>query len=226
MAISIQEAESMLNTSKRMGVKLMIGQCCRYGKKYLKLKEIIDSEKYGKVIRADFHRISPLPIWSWENWFLDEKKSGGAALDLHVHDVDLINFIFGKPKSVMSFATNEKTKHDSVVSRYEYNDKLVTCTCDWGCPSHSYPFKLGFFIRMEKAVLETRDCLMLYTDEGEKIKVDFESINEYAAEVIDFIECIADNKESAVNPPEASLISCKIALCEKESADKGEKVTL
>ena len=34
MAINLEQAENMLKVSKEMGVKLMIGQCCRYNPKY------------------------------------------------------------------------------------------------------------------------------------------------------------------------------------------------
>ena len=225
MAINLEQAENMLNTSKEMGVKLMIGQCCRYGSRYNKFKEIVDSEKYGKLLRADLYRLSPTPIWSWENWFLDETKSGGAALDLHVHDVDIINWLFGMPKSVMSYATNYKTKHDSIVTRYEYDGMLITCTGEWGCPSNAYPFNSGLFAKFEKATIESKaGKFMIYTEEGEKIDVPLESVNDYALEVIDFVDCIVNNKTSAINPPESVFNTTKIALAEKLSADMGEKV--
>ena len=64
----------------------MIGQCVRYGAATTALKEMIASGKYGKVIKADFSRLSATPIWSWQNWYLDETQSGGAALDMHIHD--------------------------------------------------------------------------------------------------------------------------------------------
>ncbi len=230
MAISLEEAESMIDTAKKNNRKLMIGQCCRYTSRYVKLKEIIDSKEYGEVVRASFHRISPLPIWSWQNWFLDEKKSGGAVLDLHVHDVDLINYYFGMPRSVTSFATNYKTGHDSVITRYEYDNKLVSCTGEWGCPSHTYPFQSGFFVRFEKATVEMKNGkFMLYPDgeEGtlaEEIVVD--KVNDYAAEVIDFIDCIVNDKVSEINPPEASLDTVRIAFAEKLSANTGKAVEL
>lgn len=225
MAINLEQAENMLKTSKEMNVKLMIGQCCRYGSGYKALKEIYDSKEYGNLIRADFWRLSPTPIWSWENWFCDATKSGGAALDLHVHDVDIINWIMGMPKSVTSFATNYKTGHDSIVTRYEYDDKLVTCTGEWGCPSNSYPFNSGFFAKFEKATIERKaGKFMIYTEDGQKIEKQLESVNDYALEVIDFVDCIANNKASAINPPESVFNTTKIALAEKLSADMGEKV--
>jgi len=84
MAINLEQAENMLKVSKEMGVKLMIGQCCRYSPDFQYLKELVDTKKYGNLLRADFYRISPTPS-GWNNWFRDSSKSGGAALDLHVH---------------------------------------------------------------------------------------------------------------------------------------------
>ena len=227
MAISVKAAENMLNTSKEMGVKLMIGQCVRYMNRYIKLKEIIDSGKYGKVVRAHFSRISGTPIWSWTNWYLDEEKSGGAALDLHVHDVDMVNYLFGVPKSVTSFATNKKTKHDSMLTRYEYDDVLVTATGEWGCPSVAYPFTSGFFVKLETATVEVRNGkLMLFTDAEETIELEVESNNSYATEVIDFIDCIKNDKVSAINPAVDSFNTLRIAIAEKQSADLNKPVAL
>lgn len=227
MAINAEAAKNMLDASEKYGVKLMIGQCVRYMNRYARLREIIKGGKYGKVIRAHFSRISGTPIWGWENWYLDAKKSGGAALDLHVHDVDIINYLFGMPKSVTSFATNYKTKYDSILTRYEYDDALVTATGEWGCPSLSYPFTSGFFVKLEKATVEVKNGkLMLFTEEGEAIEVEVTPNNSYATEVIDFIECIKNDKTSDINPATDSYNSLRIALSEMVSADTGKKVEL
>ncbi len=227
MAISIEAAKNMLDTAKANGVKLMIGQCVRYDDSYQKLKEIIDSGKYGKVVRAHFFRISGTPSWGWSNWYLDETKSGGAALDLHVHDVDFINYLFGMPKSVTSFATSYKSKHDSMLTRYEYEGMLVTATGEWGCPSLSYPFNAGFFVKLETATVETRNGkTMLFTEAGDKIDLN-PPVNDYkAAEVIDFIDCIKNDKISELNPVEDSFNTIRIAFAEKRSADSNKPVVI
>ena len=67
---------------------------------------------------------------------------------------------------------------------------------------------------------------MIFTEDGEKINAEFELCNAYADELIDFIDCIKNNRDSLINPIEDSLLSCKIALLEKESADKGIKIYL
>ena len=226
MAINLTQAENMLKVAKENNVKLMIGQCLRYSGPYLMLKDIIESEKYGKVISADFFRISPTPSWSWKSWMLDEAKSGGAILDLHVHDVDFINWVFGMPKAVTSFATNYKTKHDSVNTVYHYDDKHVTATGDWGMPE-CFQFQSGFTVRFEAAtIVRNSEGMYLYPENGEAIELHPTMDKMHAEEVVDFINCIREDKESVVNPATDSCNSLKIALAEKVSADTGKTVML
>ncbi len=226
MALSVERAQSMIDCAKKNNVKLMIGQCLRYMPSYEKLKEIIDSGKYGRVLRANFYRVSCTPTWGWENWFVDADKSGGAVLDLHVHDVDFINYAFGMPKSVTSMATNYKTGHDSIVTMYGYDDMVVTSTGDWGCPAE-YGFSTGFFVKMEKATIEIKNGkFMLFVEEGETQEIELPKESSYLKEVADFVSCIKNDTVSKINPPESSMNAIKIALAEKESSDKGQTVIL
>ena len=57
-------------------------------------------------------------------------------------------------------------------------------------------------------------------------EIEIERSNDYAAEVIDFVNCIVNNTDSVINPPEESFNSVRIAFAEKLSADTGEKEVL
>ena len=67
---------------------------------------------------------------------------------------------------------------------------------------------------------------MCYPAEGEAYEIVCDSTNPYVEEIVDFIDCIANDKTSSVNPAESSLLSLKIALAEKESAKCAKTVTL
>jgi predicted dehydrogenase len=41
------------------------------------------------------------PAWG-QKFFLDGNLSGGALLDLHIHDTDFVQFCFGRPRGVFS----------------------------------------------------------------------------------------------------------------------------
>lgn len=224
MAISLAACQQMINVAQEKGKLLMIGQCLRYSSEYVKLKELIADRKYGNVIRAEFKRYSPTPKWSWQNWLLDYEKSGCAALDLHVHDVDFINWTFGVPISVTSFATNAVSKFDSLFTAYNYGDILVTSAVDWGFPD-SHPFDVSFLVRLDDAVIEMDGInLKVYPHGHEKFILDLKQINPYMAEIDDFISRIQNNEKLEVVTPESAMDTVKIVLAEIDSAQSGSSV--
>ena len=232
MAVNAEQAQAMLDAAKKNGVKLLIGQCIRYYPEYKAVKDLVDSKQYGEVRYANFMRMSILPRWSWQNWFQDEKKSGGVVLDLHVHDLDYISYVFGKPKSVYTKASSNFVNQDTVLTLFDYDGKLVTATSTWGMQTR-YPFTCEFTVAFEKATVEfKRDKLMLYT-ETDAVEMDVScektglvTDDAYVNEMIDFITCIKTGKDSVVNPPEASKLTVDIAVAEKQSAATGKEVVL
>lgn len=225
MALSLERARAMLEASKKHNVHLMIGQCVRFFLEYQILKNLAEEKTYGKVIKAEFSRISATPHWSWENWYMDAEKSGGAALDLHVHDIDFINHLFGKPKAVTSVATNEVSKHDFITTVYHYDGPVVTAVGDWGLPT-KYPFSPGYRVKFEQAALELKDgkCILYTEDRAEEVPVP--PGNGYVNELVDFIDCLKENRESRVNPPADTLVTMAMAMAEKQSAILGQTVAL
>lgn len=226
MALNYEQGVHMLETARKNNVKLMIGQCLRFEAPYVVLKNMILSKEYGEVVFAEFNRISPLVVWSSQNWMLDESKSGGAALDMHVHDVDFIQWMFGTPKAVTSFANNRICKHSTICTTYHYDDKLVISRGDWGMPQ-CFPFSQEYTVRFERAtVILSRSGIKLYPEDGVAIDIPVPVSTHMADEMEDFICCIREDRESQMNPPESSLLSLRIALAEKESADTGKTIAL
>ena len=228
MARWSEEAMEMIEVSKKTGKKLMIGQCLRFNNTYKILKEYYENGKLGKLLRANFHRFSVVPVWGWDHWYEDYEKSGCAAMDLHVHDVDLINWTFGRPLKVSSIATHDRTKFDSISTRYFYSDGLcVTADCDWGY-SNSFGFRRGYTANFEKGALEMKDSgeVVISPQEGEAYTVALEVVDPYVAEMKDFIDAIENDREITVLAPESTKQTLEIVLAEIESAEKGEPVNL
>ncbi len=228
MALTVERCQKMIDDAKRNNVRLQIGQCCRFETPRENLKKLLDEGKFGKVIRAEFSRFSATPMWCWENWYHDDAKSGGAVLDLHVHDVDCINWLFGKPKSIVAVAGNAKYKYESICSTYKYDDFYVTTMTDWAmCPGS--PFVVRGVINCEKATIYMMDdaSLKIYPAEGTPYSIECQDDNDmYVKEVVEFIDCVANNRDSDVISPESTLVSVMLANAEKESADKGMPVYL
>ena len=228
MARTLEQGREMIEAAKANGKVLMIGQCVRYWDEYRIVKKFIDSGEYGKVLRAHYRRVGTFPKWCWNDWYQNAEWSGGAVLDLHVHDVDFISWAFGRPKSVKSIATSFKGEHDSVVTQYEYDDKTVTAVADWSMPV-TFSFTMEYVVHFEKATVEYKGgVLTVYPEEGEKeiIPSNCDFNESYVNEIIDFIQCVKDNKWSCINNPETAYQSIEIALAEKTSAAENRIVKL
>lgn len=228
MARTVDECKDMIAAAERNGKKLMIGQCVRFNLRYKILKEACDSGKYGKLLRLELNRYGCTPIWGWENWYMDFEKSGGAALDLHVHDVDFLNYMFGRPKAVQSEAIHRISGFDCITSRFFYdNDAIIRVTGDWSMP-YCYGFKPTLFAQFEQAVLVTGDKgVVVYPADGEMTEIECDAtFSAYDAEMKYFVECIVENKPNLMVPVESTMQSIEMVFAEMESDKTKEKVIL
>lgn len=172
VALTVEEGKKMIEKSKTTGCQVQVGQVIRFWDEYVELKKIIDSGIYGKVVNANFRRLSPRPTWGWKNWLLDSKLSGGAGQDLHIHDVDYALSLFGEPKNFYSVKNSIGEKNSYVNTIMQYDDFVVGVEGTWDLPS-DYPFTATFRVVFEKAVVENAGGLKLYTDDGvNEIKIE------------------------------------------------------
>lgn len=97
MAMSAEEARSMLNAKKAAGKKLMIGLNNRFTPYAWFVRDMIKSGKLGDIyhVNCGWKRRNGLPA---SDWFADRSKSGGGPfIDLGVHFVDLSMSFLGYP---------------------------------------------------------------------------------------------------------------------------------
>ena len=173
VSLTKEEGQQMLKKAAETGCNVQIGQVIRFWDEYVALEKIIKAGTYGKVVNANFRRISPVPTWGWNNWLLDEKLSGGAAQDLHIHDMDYVLSQFGKPKKIASAKNTLGMANSYIHSLLSYDDFVVTVEGTWDLPG-SHPFEASFRVVFEKAVVEMGGGkFMCYTADGaEEIKLD------------------------------------------------------
>ena len=104
MALSVKACDEMLAAARKAKRILLVAQCLRFWPEYVVLKKIVASGRYGKVVAADFLRSSNAPDPKGPHgWFLDEKRSGGCLLDMHIHDADMVAYLFGAPKETSAW---------------------------------------------------------------------------------------------------------------------------
>ncbi|MBO5060737.1 MAG: Gfo/Idh/MocA family oxidoreductase [Clostridia bacterium] len=215
MAITLKQCESMIAAAEKNNKKLMVGQCLRFSEEYIYIKELIENNTYGKVVKAEFSRKSPIPGWSFENWMLDEQKSGGCIVDMHIHDVDVMVWLFGTPRDFSVLCSHNMASYESAFALYEYDGFGVSIIGDWGIPS-SYKFKSYYAVTFENAYVECiNGCVTLYTNE-EKKEITFSGENYLYREEVEFLEGVVDGKPFKTADIYSVYETMKLIFAEKE----------
>ena len=222
MALKSEDCARMIEASKKNNKKLMIGHCLRFWPAYEYLKECVENEKFGKPVSGYFFRGGETPAWSYEGWLLKKEKSGGALFDQHVHDVDTINWVFGKPSKVSTIAkvVIEGDGYDSLSTNYIYNNGLVINAQDDWTINGDFGFEMSFRVGFEKGclVLE-RGVLTAYPYDGKAFKPELPKDIGYYREMSYFVDCLVNDKPICAAPPESSMETIVIAEAEQASAD-------
>jgi predicted dehydrogenase len=231
MALNSGDCREMAEVAKQSGKTLQIGHCIRFWPEYVQAKEIIDSQKYGKVSAATFQRLSLTPTWSWDNCFLDGKRSGGAMLDLHIHDTDYVQYVFGMPKEVFSRGViGPSGEFDHTVTQYLYgNDCVITAEGGW-IMAPGFGFEMSFKIMLEKATLvyssAQEPTFRIFPIDGETIIPEIPTGDGYSFEIQHFVDTLSGKAVPSIITPEQSGDSVKIIEAEKESIRNNDKISL
>ena len=231
MAMSVEQCEDMIAATKTNKRILQIGHCIRFWPEYVKAKEIVDSGRYGDVRTASFRRISPVPGWSWKHWLINQDKSGGAIMDLHIHDTDYVQYLFGLPLAVRSEAViGPSGGFDYVTTQYVYENSKVVSAEGGFVMSPDFKFEMSFVISLEKATI-VYDCrhtpsLQVCLAGGGCLTPKIESGDGWSREISHFVKKVKGTKVPEIISPVDSLNAVKIILAEKQSAESKKEVAI
>jgi predicted dehydrogenase len=230
MALSVQDTEKMLERVERSGKLFSVAQCLRFWPAYSEVRKLIDSGTHGKVKSAEFARFSAPPRWASGDWLRVGALSGNAALDLHIHDVDMILHLFGAPEAVRSngiFENDGSISHISTL--YTYPGLLVQASGGWIC-SDSFGFTMRAFYILEGATIELdfskSPVVTVFPNGGTRYALPLPDGDGYYFELKDFVEGIRKGKLSGIVTGRSAADSVKLCLLEIESARERKELTL
>lgn len=222
MAISPEDCAAMLEAARTSKGYLMIGQCLRFSAAYTFLRESLDSGRFGRPVSAVFRRMSAPPMWSWENWIMDRSKSGSCLLDLHIHDLDIIRFLFGEPQAVSCVTADVYAGDDVAHSRLLYDDMAVMAIGDWS--QQGAGFTADYRIGFEKAtVILEQDVVTVYPREGEPWTPELSADSMYMRELESLIDSAVSGIPNTMNTPESAALSVRLAETLRASARQNGK---
>ncbi|MCM3634292.1 Gfo/Idh/MocA family protein [Paenibacillus camelliae] len=220
------EAQKMSDAALSSGKKLMIGQCLRFWPAYEYLKEAVSSRRFGNVTGAHFFRGSGAP----GGWFMNGALSGGCLLDMHIHDTDMIQWLFGKPERVSTIGNNVVSEqgYDIVSTHYDYGDgKLINAQADWTLEG-DHGFEMSYRVNFEKGnILFKNNEVKVNPNNEAGFTAQLEPDTGYYRELLYFINAITNDQTIDISSPESSVVTLKIIEAEEQSANlKGQWVSL
>ncbi len=235
MGRSLEECDRMIAAAGENNKKLMIGQCLRFWPEYEVLKDYIENKKLGQLTGLFCFRGGGTPGWADDrgrSWFLQKDKAGGALLDMHIHDIDMVNYLLGIPENVSSCGKNliKGSGYDTISTNYLYPDgPVVNAICSWVLQG-DFGFKMSYLAVFEGANIvydsTTSPTIKINPNEGKSFSPDLPSEGAIAREIDYFIKSIAGDKPIERVTPESARDSIRIALAEMKSIDENKPVKI
>ena len=219
MSLNVAEADQLLEVIKKTGKRYMTAQVVRFMNAYEYLRAVIESKKYGKLESLYMCRVSQTPRWSWDNWFLDEKRSGHVIMDLMIHDIDFMQSVLGSPREITGVyhpMTNNLSNY--AIANYLYDGCSATVETGWYNYSKLH-FEVGFRAVFEDGAVIFKDGKL--TENGQEVDfnnaetigetgMNISNVDGYAGEIRYFIDCIENGRPNEMALPESTADTIRL----------------
>ncbi len=224
LARTTAEAEAIAAAAKTSKGMFMPAMCMRFWPQWVWLKKAVAEKRYGAVRAATFRRVAQMP----PGWYKDGKASGGAALDLHIHDSDFVQYLFGMPRAVSSrgyVGTTGEIDHMSTQFFYD-NVPLVTAEGGW-VMADGFGFTMQYTVNFENATADfdlAREQPLKLSQGDKNEPVDCGPGFGYVAELRYFVDCVKKGQKPTIVTADDGVRSIKIVEAEVKSVRSGETV--
>ena len=228
-ALDLASAQRMLGARRSSPGCLMIAQVLRFWPSYVRIKQLVTEGTIGTVQAVAAHRLAQYPPWG--DWFRDPKKSGGAMLDMQVHDIDFVYWLLGSPQEVYAAGRQSQTgSWDQVTSLLRYPNSIATLEATYLMPT-AWPFTCGIRVTGSHGCLEfsfrvggnveqreqADSSLRLYANDGTVSEPAVAQDDMYVAQLQYFGDCVARKQPPSLCPPEETFEVMKIMSACRQS---------
>jgi len=224
IAATVSEAKEVVAAAKAKNVKFTVGHIERFNPAVLKLKEMIAKGKLGEIVSINNYRLSPMPA---------QIKDANVVIDIGVHDIDLMNWIYGKlPTQIMATGGNaiNQAQQDYAEIFLKYGQSAGVVKANWITPAKirrmivcgTKAYVELNFITQELDLYESEysmesndfgEFVIKFGQPKDKKTIKVENFEPIKAEIKSFAKAIKENTCPAVTAREAidALdIACKV----------------
>ncbi|MFO0880821.1 MAG: Gfo/Idh/MocA family oxidoreductase [Gemmataceae bacterium] len=233
IALTTDEADAMVAAARQAGRLLMVAHVLPFFPEFRFVAEAVQAGTYGKLLGGHFTRVISRPDWSSD--IGDASKTGGPAVDLHIHDTHFIGLIAGVPSKV--FSVGQVAPDQSVeylTTSYLYGPGGPSITCSSGAVAmNGRPFVHGFELYFEKATLAHSSSglpLTVYLPDGTShvptLGGSGDPVDAFTSEIGTAVQAVQSGHEPALLS--GQLARDALILCHREcdSVRSGQAVTI
>ncbi len=146
LAITLEDAQPMIDACERAGVQLMTAFPMRFSAPVIEVKKLVESGQLGHIFGCNATNQGQLPRLHTaypRDWFVDKKLAGGgAAADHTVHVADLLRWFLGcevvevyaELNGIFYSDENLNVETGGLVMLTFENGTFATIDCSWSKP--------------------------------------------------------------------------------------------
>jgi len=233
MAISLEQADQMIAAAEANSVRLMIAHCIRFWPEYAYITKLQREGALGKLLSINLTRYGEFPSWGQDNWLADEKRAGGAALDMHIHDTDYALGLLGEPSEMRSFGTDDGRGIGQMFTTMQFpSGAIAHLEGGWNLPPKT-PFKMALRAIFENgAAIMDGGPLTIYSQDGTQVVPEFPKMEAagggnisdmggYYHEIKYFVDRVLSGEPFEITNPESSRRTLEVTLEEIRQAKGG-----
>lgn len=232
--------KKLIEEVQKNGIIFMTAQVVRFWAGYVDIKKMFDNGELGDIYMMHFRRVSSR-AGQYGKWLFDPNLGGGAWGDMLVHDVDFLRYLAGPFAQVYSNAVKDETGcYNNVMANIIFKNGIHAVAETSFTQQTGYPFSFSVNIVGSKATLEYSyhagatiadrsgsECKMKIWKKG--IGLEEQNVEEYDAyqkQLEYYISCVKAGKQPEIITPDQSYdVICMIEAI-KDSADKGQIISL
>jgi predicted dehydrogenase len=220
IALEPRDADAMVKAAKKANRLLMVAHVLPFFPEFAYAAEAVRQGTFGRMIGGHFKRVISRPDWSAD--IGDAAKTGGPAVDLHIHDTHFIGLLCGVPSKVFSSGVVRNGIVEYLTTQYLYGAKGPAVSCSSGAIAmKGRKFVHGYEIYLEKATLVYESGtapLTVLTSDGKskqpKLKGGAEATAGFTAEIQTAVDAVRSGKEPDLLS--GQLARDALVLCHKE----------
>jgi predicted dehydrogenase len=244
IALTIDDAIAIRDAARQSERVLMVAHVVRFFAGYELLRQAWESDAVGRVLSARAIRMLAVPTES--AWLCDETQSGGAPVDVSIHDFDQLNLFLGTPVAVTATRLDPVGPIETTV---EYRDGGIGQVLTYTSAPVGVPFTSALELIGTKGVASYRlsavsateasatgtpgadaaasDVNTYRLDNADGSIASVVTDNQpYTRQVEYFLSCIASESEPLLAPTDAAIAALEVSLATRESLATGKRIDL